>query len=188
MKQNKEEFDRIYWSDKFNWEDYSRIYDQYCKTKDNYYFLTSKVLIDSVSINENSIVVDLACGTGAMTNVLLERFPKLRIIAIDLSKDTLVFYKNNFKEQISSGQIRVIQGNAENINEFVKEKVDFIFIASALWNLKSNVLFRNVSSIMKLTTKIIVNFHSIAIREERGFIYLIEKFFEKEANIKKFFK
>src|SRR3989344_8891615 len=188
MKKNKEEFDRIYWLDKFNWEDYSRVYNKYCKTKDNYYLLTAKSLVDSANIKENSLVVDLACGTGILTKILLERFPKLRIIAIDLSKEALNFYKNNFKQQINSGQIKVIQGNAENINELVKEKVDFIFITSALWNLKSDILFRNISSVMKPNTKIIVNFHSIAIGEEKGLIYQIERFFEKEAKIEKFFK
>lgn len=182
------EFHRIYWSGQFNWKDYARYYNDYIKTEGNYYTLSAEALINSVEIKNDFVVVDLACGTGALTKVLLEKYPKTKIIAIDISEDSLEHYKENFKEQIENKQIKVFQGNAEKISDYVKEEIDLIFIASALWDLELEALFKNIPIIMKEDAKIVTNLPSLTIGEEKGFIFEIEEFFKNKQGIKKFYR
>ena len=176
-------FHRIYWKKEFDWETYAELYNKYCKSKDNYYALSSEALIPELKGDE--LVVDLACGTGALTQTLLRKYPNIRIIAIDISKEAIKHYKENFSEQIKNSQIRVLQENAEQINT---ETVDFIFIPSALWDMELKDLFKSLVKIMKPNTKIITNLPYLTLGKEKGFIHEIENIFKEEANIKKFYR
>ena len=66
-------FQRIYWKKNFDWKNYAKIYDNYSKSKGNYYEKSSNQLLQAIKIKENSKVIDLGCGTGAMTKVLLKK-------------------------------------------------------------------------------------------------------------------
>ena len=181
-------FYRIYWSKKFNWKEYARLYAKYCKTRNNYYGLSSQELIKSAKLNKNMLVVDLACGTGALTGELLKKYPKIQIIAIDISKDATNHYKKTFKKQIQTRQIRLLTGNAEIIHKYIKQKVDCIFIPSAIWDMNLEVLFKNLPKIMKKETSIITNLPSLTLGKRSGFIDDIESFFRKEIKIKKIYR
>jgi len=178
-------FYRIYWSKKFDWKNYARLYNNYVKKKNNYYTKSAKILIESSHIEETDLIIDLGCGTGVLTKELLKKFPKIRIIAIDISKEILKYYKNNFGKEIKSGQIRVIHGNAEEINKYLKEKVDIVFIPSSLWDMNLELLFKSLSKVIKPKTKIIANLPSLIINKKSGFIHYLENVFKEKAKIKK---
>lgn len=183
-----DKFHRIYWSKEFDWKEYAKRYNQYCKTKGNYYEKSSKFLLEITPLNKNEIILDLGCGTGVMSKEILRKYPYIRIFANDLSKEALEYYKKNFKREIETGQIRVIEGNAENINSAIREKIDKIFISSALWDMEIKALFSNLKNILKENGEIYANLPSLTIGKNEGFIYEIERFFRKKAKIEKLYR
>lgn len=181
-------FQRIYWSKKFDWKSYSKLYDRYAKSQNNYYHQSSTVLINAIKLKTSSKVVDLACGTGALTSKLLEKCPKISIFAMDLSEEMLFYYRKNFSRQIKKGQITVAKGNAEKINGHTHEKYDAVFISSALWDLEIETLFKNLSKVLKKDGYIVFNLPALVVEKEKGFIYFIEHFFRQALNSKTIYR
>jgi len=177
-----DKFHRIYWSKKFDWRHYSKLYNLYCKTKNDYYSQSAAVLVNSVKLNDSSNIIDLACGTGALTSEILKKYKRINIFAIDLSKDMLFYYKQNFSSQIKKGQIKLNDGNAENINKFVNSKFDAAFITSALWDLEIESTIGNVSKVLKTGGYLVFNLPALVIEKEKGFIFFIEHFFRQTMN------
>ncbi len=172
-------FQRIYWAKDFDWDSYSKLYDKYAKSKGSYYLQTSSKLIDSVKLAKSSKVLDLACGTGALSMVLLKQFPGVNILAVDLSKEMLKYYKKNLSKQVKNGQIVVKDGNAEGIDKLSEEKYDVIFVSSALWDLEIESFVKSAKGVLKNGGKIVFNLPSLVVEKERGFIYFIEHFFRQ---------
>jgi ubiquinone/menaquinone biosynthesis C-methylase UbiE len=175
-------FQRIYWSKKFDWKHYAKLYYKYCQTKNNYYIQSASELVKSVKLKNSFKVIDLACGTGVLTSQLLKKYPKINIFAIDLSKEMLFFYQKNFFSYIKTGQIKVICGNAEQLYKYTKEKYDAIFIASALWDLELKPLFKSMMKVLKKNGLVIFNLPALVTGEEKGFIFFIENFFREKLN------
>ncbi len=172
-------FQRIYWKSEFDWNNYAKLYDAYAKSRGNYYLLSSLELIKCATINKTTKVVDLACGTGALTNLILRKNSKANIFAIDLSKEMIRYYRKNFIKEINSGEIAVHVGNAEKISKITKEKYDYVFISSALWDLELEPLIKDLKKVVKRGGKIIFNLPSLVVERETGFIYFIEHFFRE---------
>ncbi len=182
------QFQRIYWSKKFDWEQYSSLYDKYCKTKNNYYILSALELLKYAKLTNSSRVIDMACGTGVLSAQLLKKYPKINIFAIDLSEEMLVYYQKNFSNQIKKGQINVLYGNAEKINEYTNEKYDAIFISSALWDLEIEITLKNIFKILKKNGLVIFNLPALVVGQEKGFIFFIEHFFRQALNSKMIYR
>ena len=177
-------FQRIYWSRKFDWKHYSGLYDKYCKSKNNYYIQSALELAESVKLRKTSKVIDIGCGTGALTKQLLKKYPRINILAIDLSKEMLSFFQKNFSTQIKNCQIISICGNAEKINEYTNEKYDAIFISSALWDMDIETTFKNIKKVLKKDGLVVFNLPALVVEKERGFIFFIEHFFRQILNSK----
>jgi ubiquinone/menaquinone biosynthesis C-methylase UbiE len=175
-------FQRIYWLKKFDWAHYARLYNQYFRSKNNYYIQSAEHLVNSVKLRYSSKVVDLACGTGALTTVLLKNYPPIRIFAVDLSGEMVKYYQKNFKKEIRDRQVTVHEGNAEKINKLTKEKYDAVFISSALWDMEIETLFKNLSKILNKNGQVVFNLPALVVGEEKGFIFFIEHFFRQSLN------
>lgn len=181
-------FQRIYWSKKFDWKHYSKLYNKYCKLKGNYYTQSANVLLKFAKLKPNSRIVDLACGTGALTRQILIKKPRAQIFAIDLSKDMAHYYRKNFLNKIKNKKIEVVCGNAEKINKYTKGPYDTIFISSALWDLELNNVFKNLAKVLKKNGLIIFNLPSLVVEKEKGFIFFIEHFFRQTLNSKMIYR
>lgn len=169
-----QKFQRIYWLGAFDWKAYAKLYDVYCHLPKNYYLESVKALINAVPIPKRSNILDVGAGTGVLTWELLKRKPNASIIAIDLSVEMLRYYKKHFKEQIRTGQIKVIRGNAEQSHKLIKVPVDMIFIASTLWDMKLSTFFKSARKILAPKGKIIFNLPVLVLGEAEGFIGFIE--------------
>lgn len=175
-------FERIYWSKEFDWKNYSKLYDKYTKSKGNYYSQSLNKLLENIKLDKTTKIIDLGCGTGALTKEILKKNKNVYIFAIDISKEMVEIYKNNFKKEISNGQIKCIVGNAEKINKLTNEKYDFVFISSAFWDINGERLIKSLSSIINKKGKIIFNLPALVLGKERGFIFFIEHFFRERIN------
>ncbi len=72
-------------------------------------------------IEQADSILDLACGTGILTRKIAVKFPKSRVVGIDISKNYLKIAE---KTSSSFSNISFIHRDAENIN--LKEKFDCI--------------------------------------------------------------
>jgi ubiquinone/menaquinone biosynthesis C-methylase UbiE len=88
-------------------------------------------LIEHCKIGVCSTVVDLGCGSGIVTQLLLERFhqaPDFRVIAIDPSEWEL----NIARSRISDERVTFIQGRAQEALSIVQADVDAVLLCNVL--------------------------------------------------------
>lgn len=72
-------------------------------------------------------IIEVGCGVGAQTEILLERFPHLEILGVDLSQAQINVAEKRLKKYIDKGQVRLLCMNAEKIYK-IKEHFDGAFI------------------------------------------------------------
>lgn len=129
------------------YHDYALNFPQYIKTNEK--------LVEFADIQGNQIIVDLACGTGLTTKEILRKNPNVnKIFAIDFSKNMI----NVAKNYINSNKVSFIIGNANNINNLLKEKVDLIVCNSAFWQFDNlEKVLNSASKILKENGKFVFN-------------------------------
>src|SRR5437016_4594786 len=71
-------------------------------------------------------LLEVGCGVGAQTKILLRRFPKIQITGVDLSQAQLQTAKDYLKSEIKNKRVKLFQQNAEQLN--LPEKFDAAFI------------------------------------------------------------
>jgi ubiquinone/menaquinone biosynthesis C-methylase UbiE len=88
-------------------------------------------LIEHCKIGDRSTVVDLGCGSGIVTRLLLEQFheaPEFRIIAIDPSE----FELSIARSRISDDRVTFFQGKAQDALSIVDAQVDAVLLCNVL--------------------------------------------------------
>jgi ubiquinone/menaquinone biosynthesis C-methylase UbiE len=91
-------------------------------------------LVDMVDLGSNQRIVDMACGTGAVTRLILERLRGARdsvIIALDQSATGLKQAMEDLKD-VRDSAVQFVQSRVEHMSEAVKESVDTIFYCNAI--------------------------------------------------------
>ncbi|OGF54212.1 MAG: hypothetical protein A2Z21_06260 [Candidatus Fraserbacteria bacterium RBG_16_55_9] len=79
-------------------------------------------------------VLDLACGTGAVTKIILQKLEGLRqnwVIAMDASAEALELARRELA-QAKSTMVRFVQGRAEQVSQTLQEKVDAVIFCNAI--------------------------------------------------------
>ena len=57
-------------------------------------------------------VLEVGCGVGAQLRILAKRFPKTRFTGIDFSPEQITHARELLKEELTSGQITLVEGSA----------------------------------------------------------------------------
>ncbi len=122
-----------------------------------------------LELNKNDIVVDVGCGTGAMSVDIAKRVKK--VYAIDVNKKAIELTKKNI-EKFNIKNCEVIHGNAKEI----------------LKNLNFNKAFiggtKNIEEILKILvqndTKIIVT-NTIILENTLKILSFLENFYDCSA-------
>jgi ubiquinone/menaquinone biosynthesis C-methylase UbiE len=97
------------------WNKSAKEYQKYAFSHSQYK-KTNKKLIKLANIKNNSIIVDLACGTGITTQEILIKNPNIqKIYAVDFSSEMLDRAKNS----IQSEKVIFINSDAENIEKVI---------------------------------------------------------------------
>ncbi len=68
-----------------------------------------------VDLRQVSEVLEVGCGVGAQTQILLELFPSLRVTGVDLSKVQLAVAEQRLSTQIAAGKVKLLEGDAQNL-------------------------------------------------------------------------
>lgn len=100
----------------------------------NFYKAVNAYLVDVSGIRPGQKVVELACGTGAVTRMILEKLRGAReslVIGIDMSASALREAREQLGE-VREGAIQFIQDRVERLTEVVRERVDGVIFCNGI--------------------------------------------------------
>ena len=127
----------------------------FSKFSDNdFYSNVNKDLIDSLDIKSGLKIVDLGCGSGGISKIILEKLNRINstnssIIAVDLSEISLKEAKANL-QSVSDSMITFVQSRYEEFSSKIKDKVDLVVLCNAIHYLDDKELvIKDVMKILK---------------------------------------
>lgn len=91
-------------------------------------------LVDICGLRPGQRVVDLACGTGAVTQLILNKMQGMReslVIAIDSSAEALQQARTKLAAA-RANMVQLVQGRAEQLSQLVRERVDAVILCNAI--------------------------------------------------------
>jgi|TARA_B110000263_G_scaffold67198_1_gene58152 ubiquinone/menaquinone biosynthesis C-methylase UbiE len=129
-------------------------------SKNEFYSNLNAKLIDMADLASDRRIVDLACGTGGVTRLILERINQTKdtvVIALDHSSIALKTAMEDLKD-ISNNAVKYVQLGVENVSEVVKESVDAIVFCNAIHYLPNkDATILDISKTLKTGGKFIFN-------------------------------
>lgn len=99
-----------------------------------FYRRQNAYLIDMAGVGSGQRIVDLACGNGGVTRLIVERLKGARdsvIIGIDHSAEMLKLAMEELKE-CRDAAIQFVQSRVEQASDSLKESVDTVFLCNAI--------------------------------------------------------
>ena len=127
----------------------------FSKFSDNdFYSNVNKNLIDSLDIKSDIKIVDLGCGSGGISKIIIENLNRINsvnssIIAVDFSEISLKEAKANLK-LVSDSMITFVQSRYEEFSSKIKDKVDLVVLCNAIHYLDDKELvIKDVMKILK---------------------------------------
>lgn len=117
-------------------------------------------LVDMVGVGPGQRIVDLACGTGAVTRLIAERLRNARdtaVIGIDHSASALKQAMDDLKD-VRDSAIQFVQSQMEQFSEAVKESVDTVIFCNAIHYVPDkDALLTDISKALKPGGKLAFN-------------------------------
>jgi len=102
--------------------------------RQSFYEAVNARLVDLANVDTRQCVLDLACGTGAVTQLILDKLQGLRdrcVVAMDASTEALEIARRNLAER-RSATVEFIQGRAESLSDSVQRRVDAVIFCNAI--------------------------------------------------------
>lgn len=99
-----------------------------------FYQAVNTSLVDLSSLQPGQKVVDLACGTGGVTRIILERLKGAReslIIGVDFSATALKQARADF-ENVKASMVEFIHGRGEQLSQLVRDSMDAVVFCNAI--------------------------------------------------------
>ncbi len=82
----------------------------------------------NVDLSEVSHLLEVGCGVGAQTSILLRRFPKIKITGIDLNEQQLAAAQNSLEQMpLAKGRYSIQKMDAQNM-DFTAHAFDGAFL------------------------------------------------------------
>jgi ubiquinone/menaquinone biosynthesis C-methylase UbiE len=110
-------------------------------------------LKDYMELSGDEVILDIACGTGELERILVNNYPNLNIIGVDISEKMLDVAKSKFP---NSQQIEFLKASANSL-PFPDSSFDTIISASAFhyFNNPVNAL-QEMKRVLKPNGKVII--------------------------------
>lgn len=89
-------------------------------------FLENKVYA-GIDFSKQKHIIEVGCGVGAQTSILLKRFKHLKITAVDFSVEQLAVAKKRLAKEIKAGRVELIHMDAQKLGK-LKQKFDGAFL------------------------------------------------------------
>ena len=116
-------------SDNFNFDSFSNL-DWYKSVNSN--------LLDLADLNSSNKIIDLGCGNGGITEMILSKVKDVSsivIFAVDSSSSAISLALKRFSNR-KDVIINYIQSEAQNLHENIKEKVDTVIYCNSIHYVK----------------------------------------------------
>ncbi len=81
-----------------------------------------------IDMKDIHTLLEVGCGVGAQTEILLKRFPHIQLTSIDISEKQLETAQSRLKPYIDQGRVQFIQLNAVELHKLGESKFDGAFI------------------------------------------------------------
>ena len=118
----------------------------------DFYTKINARLLDLAEIGKNHRIVDLGCGTGGVTALILERLQAARetcIYAIDHSASAIRAAVTNLGEHKDTA-IKFVQAEAQELQQMVKDRVDAVVYCNSIHYVPDKAdLLRQVRNTLK---------------------------------------
>lgn len=119
-------------------------------------FLESSVY-QNVDFSSAQNLIEVGCGVGAQTEILLERFQNLHVTGIDASGDQIARAKNHLDQSRFQNRVEFLQGDALHL-PFPDDTFDAAFICWFLEHVQEPVeILKEVRRVMKAQATIACN-------------------------------
>lgn len=102
--------------------------------RQSFYEAVNARLVDLANVDTRRCVLDLACGTGAVTQLILDKLQGVRdrcVVAMDASTEALDIARRNLAER-RNATVEFIQGRAESLSDSVQRRVDAVIFCNAI--------------------------------------------------------
>lgn len=91
-----------------------------------------------VDFSGHSHILEIGCGVGAQTEILLRRFPHLKITGVDASQEQLDRAREHLSAYIKSGRVELHKVDASGL-KFKEDSFDGAFITYVLEHVKKPI-------------------------------------------------
>jgi ubiquinone/menaquinone biosynthesis C-methylase UbiE len=112
--------------------------------RQGFYTEVNARLVKLLGLQPGMKVVDLACGTGAVTRLILERLQGAKqslVLAVDASAEALEIAKRELSDT-GSAMVKFVQGQAERLSQTIKQTagaVDAVVFCNAIHMVEDKV-------------------------------------------------
>ena len=89
--------------------------------------LVEDYVYDFIDLKKTKRLLEVGCGVGAQTQILLERFSKMHVTGVDISDVQLATARSVLKNEIKKGKVDLVQSDATNM-PFKSKSFDGAFI------------------------------------------------------------
>lgn len=104
-------------------------------------FAWGRKVLDKLVLRGDEIVVDAGCGSGRLTELLLERLPKGRVLAVDRSENMLAEAQKTLAR--FAGRVQYLAADLETLR--LDEPVDVVFSTATFhWVPNHDTLFQHL--------------------------------------------
>ena len=103
-------------------------------SQNSFYEGLNAQLVDMADLSRDKRIVDLACGTGGVTSLIVERLNNAResvVIAVDHSAGALKQAMENLKDR-KDAAIQFVNSQVEGLSGSLKERVDTVVFCNAI--------------------------------------------------------
>lgn len=148
-------------------EDVDTTYESYAQ--DNHYVSVNRQLVDEIDISDVSRVADLACGTGLLSRMLLERKPDLSIFLLDLdpvqvglatrglTEDKATFHEDIAAWRAAESGVCLTVGSAMEL-PFEDGEIDLVVMGNAIHMMPDRPAFlREVARVLRPGGRMVFN-------------------------------
>jgi ubiquinone/menaquinone biosynthesis C-methylase UbiE len=119
------------------------------------YIEVNKGFIDSLPLEKVNQVLDLACGTGTLTELLFEIRPNISVIGVDISTESLEIGRNVFRKKnllvddkaalkaardSGKGAVVLLEGSADDL-DLESESFDLAMMGNAIHMMRDRAKF-----------------------------------------------
>lgn len=85
-------------------------------------------IYQGVDFSNNKKLLEVGCGVGAQTEILLKKFPHLEIHAVDVSPEQVAVARERLSDYIDSGQLKISQADATDLESIDDSGFDSAFL------------------------------------------------------------